>query len=76
MNIILMAIPGFFILIALEMLINHLRGTVSYGLINVITPFLMGLLSQFPGVFIHLFPFFLLSQFPAHRTFYIFVAPF
>jgi len=57
MNIILMAIPGFFILIALEMLINHLRGTDYYRLNDAINSLSMGMLSRVTGALYALVPF-------------------
>ncbi len=52
-----MAIPGFFILIALEMLINHLRGTDYYRLNDSINSLSMGMLSRVTGALYALVPF-------------------
>jgi sterol desaturase/sphingolipid hydroxylase (fatty acid hydroxylase superfamily) len=57
MNIILMAVPGFFILIAIEMLINHLRGTNYYRLNDAINSLSMGMLSRVTGAMYALIPF-------------------
>lgn len=57
MNIILMAVPGFFILIAIEMLINHLKGTNYYRLNDAINSLSMGMLSRVTGAMYALIPF-------------------
>ena len=57
MNIILMAVPGFFILIAIEMLINHLKGTHYYRLNDAINSLSMGMLSRVAGAMYALIPF-------------------
>ena len=57
MNIILMAVPGFFILIAIEMLINHLKGTHYYRLNDAINSLSMGMLSRVTGAMYALIPF-------------------
>lgn len=57
MNIILMAIPGFFILIAIEMLINYNKKTDYYRLNDAINSLSIGMLSRVMGAMYALIPF-------------------
>ena len=57
MNIILMAIPLFFSLIAIEMIINYFKGTHYYRLNDAINSLSMGFLSRVMGAMYALVPF-------------------
>ena len=56
MNYILLAVPGFFILIAIELLANHLKKTDYYRFNDAINSISMGMLSRISGVLYALIP--------------------
>lgn len=57
MNIILYAVPGFFILIALELLLERIKGTNYYRLNDALASLLTGTFSQIVGLGQKLLPF-------------------
>jgi alkylglycerol monooxygenase len=56
MNIILLAIPGFFLLITIELLWNHFKGTDYYRLNDSINSLSLGILSRIMGALYALIP--------------------
>jgi alkylglycerol monooxygenase len=56
MNFILLAIPGFFILIVFELLWNHFKGTDYYRLNDAINSLSLGILSRITGALYALLP--------------------
>jgi sterol desaturase/sphingolipid hydroxylase (fatty acid hydroxylase superfamily) len=56
MNFILLAIPGFFILIAIELLWDHFKGTDYYRLNDSINSLSIGILSRITGALYGLLP--------------------
>lgn len=57
MNLILYAIPGFFLLIALELILEKVRGTQYYRVNDAITSLNLGVLSRISGVLQAFIPF-------------------
>ncbi len=83
MTIILYAIPGFFFLIALELLFEKLRNTQYYRVNDAISSLSAGVLSRMVGVFKNLVPFTLyiiayenLALFSLPDTMWVWVAAF
>jgi sterol desaturase/sphingolipid hydroxylase (fatty acid hydroxylase superfamily) len=56
MNFILLAIPGFFLLIVIELLWNHFKGTDYYRLNDSINSLSLGILSRITGALYALLP--------------------
>lgn len=57
MNYILMAIPGFFLLIAIELIANKVRGTDYYRLNDAVNSLAMGMMSRITKILYAIIPF-------------------
>jgi len=57
MKYILMAIPGFFLLIAIELIANKVRGTDYYRLNDAVNSLAMGMMSRITKILYAIIPF-------------------